>query len=940
MSDFDEIIDEFLVECFEGLEKLDGELVALETRPDDEEVLSSIFRTIHSMKGASGFLEFHKLEALTHAGENLLDALRSSEIAMREEIATALLELNDAVRSLLTVIERTGSDEEADDPIYAELTERLRGLVGSGGHAPASAPAKKPASKKKTAPKAPAKAAPRGKKPPAGDPAPAAPAPPASPAPPARTEAADSGRKAAPSAERRETSGSAADSSIRVRVDHLDALMNLAGELVLARNQIIQHAAQLDDPTSTASAQRLNHITSELQERVMKIRMQPIGLLWNKLPRVVRDLAGQLGKSVDLVLDGAETELDKTLLEAIKDPLTHLVRNALDHGIEPPDERVAARKPEVARLRLASSHESGQVMILIQDDGRGIDLERIRAKAVEKGLITQAQAQGMDDRSAMELLFAPGFSTASQVTNVSGRGVGMDVVRSNLERVGGTVAIESELGKGTRVLVRIPLTLAIIPALTIRTGGERYAIPQANLVELVRVETGREDRIEMLHGKPVYRLRGRLLPLLDLNDQLGVAARPADEARSIVVVQASGVRFGLLVDEILETEEIVVKPLGRHVKALDAYAGTTILGDGRVALILDISGICHRARLHASEEVALDDAHAADPAVAMTGGESLVIFDVGHGQRRMAVELGEVARLEEIPAKHIEMVGRQRVMQYRGGILPLLDLDEVFMGSGRGVDGSMPVKAIVHTTPQGTFGIVVDDVLDIVNVDQGTPRQPAAEPGVREVVVAGGLVTELLDVPTVAARSVVEGASLSRTTTDTREVERRAQAGAHKQICSFRLGGALYGIDVLEVQEVLRPEMMTPIPLAGADIEGLINLRGETVVLLDLRRRLGIAQRAGSADRADAMHVVLRVGGDVVSILVDEIGEVLELPDSSFEPCPSSMDEAIRALAHGVYKVEGELLLMLNVAAIAAERSPEFRDSNPADETTPSPARV
>ena len=931
MSDFDEIISEFLVECFEGLDQLDGEFVALEVRPDDQETLSSIFRTIHSIKGASGFLEFHRLEKLTHAGENLLDALRSSEIVMREEIASALLDLNDAVRQMLGIIETTGSDEGADDPSFEELRLRLEQLLaegtGSAAAAEDSTASKTPAASEASVEEPAAEALVSAKEEASAE-EPVADQEPVAEIPTPTDGAAEPAAKA--NAARREPPGNAADSSIRVRVDHLDALMNLAGELVLARNQIIQHAAHLDDPTTTASAQRLNHITSELQERVMKIRMQPIGLLWSKLPRIVRDLAGQLGKKVELELEGAETELDKTLLEAIKDPLTHLVRNALDHGIEGPDARESAGKPPVAKLRLVSSHQSGQVTIVIEDDGRGIDLESIRAKAVEKGLVTQAQVQNMDDRSAMDLLFAPGFSTASQITNVSGRGVGMDVVRSNLERVGGTVSIESELGKGTRVLVRIPLTLAIIPALTIRTGGERYAIPQANLVELVRVEAGRDERIEMLHGKPVFRLRGELLPLLDLNEQLGVERTIDEDARSIVVVHAVGQRFGLLVDEILETEEIVVKPLGRHVKALDVYAGTTILGDGRVALILDIAGICSRARLMPIEDAQVEESSELERSLMASSDESLVIFDVG-GARRMAVELGDVARLEEIPAESVEIVGRQPVVQYRGNILPLLDLDEVFTGAGREVTGEEPVKAIVQSTDQGTFGIMVDDVVDIVSVDVGSPRQAADEMGVSEVVVAGGLVTELLDVPTVAARSVVKGASR-----DTVDAEILPAEGTtlldRKQICTFRLGGAFYGIDVLEVQEVLRPEQRTPIPLASTDIEGLINLRGETVVLLDLRQRLGLESRAEDAPAEEEMHVVVRVGSEVVSILVDEIGEVLELPDSAFEPCPSSMDEATRHVAHGVYKVDGELLLMLNVESIAAERMPGFRDKSASNE--------
>lgn len=935
MSDFDEIIGEFLVECFEGLDQLDGELVALEADPDDLDTLSSIFRTIHSMKGASGFLEFSRLEKLAHAGENLLDAMRSSKLSMDEDIASVLLDLNDNLRSILRVIEATGNDAAATDPAYDQLVVRLTDLIqdspsGDAQSAADVSPAKaaleqadeaEPEAESIEELSAEAIAA-------VIDTTPEEPV--------AQTVAPKLKGKPTPGGAGTPASagGSAAESSIRVRVDHLDALMNLAGELVLARNQIIQHASLDGDPAVATSAQRLNHITTELQERVMKIRMQPIGLLWSKLPRIVRDLSSQLRKEVSLDLVGAETELDKTLLEAIKDPLTHLVRNALDHGIEEPDEREGLGKPREAVLRLSSYHESGQVMIVIEDDGRGIDVERIKAKAVEKGVISANAAQALDPRAALELLFAPGFSTAEQVTNVSGRGVGMDVVRRNLERVGGTVSIETELGQGTRVLVRIPLTLAIIPALTIYGAGERYAIPQANLVELVRVEAGRDERIEWLQGKPVFRLRGRLLSLLDLNEQLGIERSEESDGRSIVVVQASGQTFGLLVDEILETEEIVVKPLGRHVSALQVYAGTTILGDGRVALILDIAGLAAAARLKPIEESSRREGRSAADADIGSTDDNVVVFDVG-GERRMAVALRDVARLEEIQPERIETVGRQLVMQYRGAILPLLDMDAIFApASARPIDRTKPIKAIVQQTELGAFGIVVNHVVDIVQIDPGSPRQPAAESGVAEILIVDGQVTELLDVAAVATRSMLEGASLGNPDEDANHSIHGGDLEADRQVCTFRVGGALFGIDVLEVQEVLRPQQKTPIPLAEEDIKGLINLRGETVVLLDLHQQLGAGYDALEADPSSLMNVVLRMKDGVVAILVDEIGEVLELSDDSFEPCPVSIDDATRHIAHGVYKIDGELLLLLDVRVITGEGSTEL------DKTTSAPEEL
>lgn len=921
MNDMDEIIGEFVVECLEGLDRLDGELVALESDPKDQEVLSSIFRTIHSIKGASGFLEFSRLEKLTHAGENLLDAVRSEQLAMNQDIATALLELNDRVREILTLIEESGSDEGATDPSFGALTDKLTALLAEDAGAPSKgsggSTAKKKAARKKRAPRKKAAAS--------------------EPEAPAETASGPDADAPAPveTARQRPPSGAgtapaAAEGNIRVRVDHLDALMNLAGELVLSRNQIVQHATRSEDTTAHASAQRLNHITTELQERIMKIRMQPIGLLFSKFPRIVRDLAGHLGKSVSLDLIGAETELDKTLLEAIKDPLTHLVRNSLDHGIETPDERVAAGKDPASTLTLSAAHESGQVVIAITDDGRGIDAERIKAKAVEKGIVAPSEAVQMDEREALELLFAPGFSTAETVTKVSGRGVGMDVVRRNLERVGGTVTIETSLGAGTTVKVRIPLTLAIIPALTIKAGGDRYAIPQANLVELVRVNArahaGGEDtrdRIEWLHGKPVFRLRERLLPVLDLNAELGISSpETGATGQAIVVVNDGTRRLGLLVDEILETEEIVVKPLDRHVKALGAYAGTTILGDGRVALILDVAGIAARGSLVAEKDLEAETPPGDAPG---PSGSSMVIVSVGGG-RRMGIPLSEVARLEEFRSDDIERMGIHQVIQYRGGIMPLLDLGARFPAAHPVEPASAMAgvtRAIVHSGAAGDIGLVVDDVLDVVEVEDDAPVQPSTEAGVRHAIVAGGAITEILDPDGIGGPPPVSAdaaAAPAGTSAEPGGAHGRS-VSAPVQICSFRLDGALYGIDVLDVQEVLPPQPRTPIPLSAGDIVGLINLRGETVVLIDLARRLGIttAQPDGAAvSNEDKMHVVLRSKGGTFSVLVDEIGEVLELDPRAFEPCPASFDEEARAFARGVHKVEGELLLQLDVAAIGA----------------------
>ena len=407
----------------------------------------------------------------------------------------------------------------------------------------------------------------------------------------------------APAAEQAEARGSAvSDSTIRVDVGLLDKLMNLVGELVLARNQVLQFTSQSADSAFLATSQRLNLITTELQGSVMKTRMQPIGNVWSKLPRVVRDLAAACGKEVRLEMEGKETELDKTIIEAIKDPLTHIVRNSVDHGIERPETRVERRKPAEGCLKMRAYHEGGQVIIEITDDGGGIDCERVKQKALQRALITPEQAARMSDHEALYLIFLPGFSTAEKVTNVSGRGVGMDVVKTNIERIGGTVDLQSQPGKGTTLKIKIPLTLAIIPALIVTSGGDRFAIPQVSLLELVRLEVEQaSQQIEFIHGAPVYRLRGQLLPFAYLNRELRLndadddGLKPSVEATTIVVLQADGHPFGLVVDEINDTEEIVVKPLGKQLKGVASFAGATIMGDGRVALILDVLGLAQRA---------------------------------------------------------------------------------------------------------------------------------------------------------------------------------------------------------------------------------------------------------------------------------------------------------------------------------------------------------
>lgn len=770
MSDLEgmeEILEEFLVESYENLDALDRDLVELEEDSGSSEILGRIFRTIHTIKGTSGFLAFTKLEKVTHVGENLLSLLRDGKLQLTPEITTALLQMVDAVRQMLSSIEATQAEGDTD---YSALVEKLTALKegrppeeGAGDAAPAPSPAaeEQPAPEAPAAsadaPAEPAPAAPAASDAPAEDAPAEAPAasdgagdaapPPTPPAPPSGGDAGGKGGGKPAPAQRNSVSGS----SIRVGVGLLDDLMNLVGELVLVRNQILQVTSQAKDNTLTATSQRLNLITTELQEGVMKTRMQPIGSVWSKFPRVVRDLALACGKKVRIEMEGKETELDKTIIEAIKDPLTHAVRNAVDHGVEGPEERAAAGKPEEGCLFLSAYHEGGQVNIEISDNGAGIDPEKIKAKAISKGVVSPDEAGRMNERSILNLIFAPGFSTAAQVTNVSGRGVGMDVVKTNIEKIGGTVDIQSRFGQGTTLKIKIPLTLAIIPALTVTTDGDRYAIPQISLLELVRLAgEDAHSRIEMLHGAPVYRLRGKLLPLVYLADVLGAERykpkeEDEEEVLNIVVLHADERQFGLVVEGIHDTEEIVVKPLGNQLKGIKEYAGTTIMGDGKVALILDVVGIAQTASVVTERRGGAVADMGTSGADGIGERKSLLVFR-GAGGDRMAFELSTVARLEKIERSGIELSGGQEVVQYRGDIMPLIPLSDLMpsAGFGGGGDDDEMIQVVVYGVGERNVGLVVDEILDIVEevLEIQTKSQT---PGVLGKAVVQSKVTEILD---------------------------------------------------------------------------------------------------------------------------------------------------------------------------------------------------
>jgi two-component system chemotaxis sensor kinase CheA len=738
-----EVIHEFLVETHENLAQLDLDLVTLEKEPTERETLSRVFRTLHTVKGTAGFLGLSRLQSLAHAAENLLSRLRDGELVFNPEIASALLAVVDAVRQMLQHVEATETDGDIDYKPLIETLERLR--VAASAPAPVG-PSPQPAAPKPV-PEVVVKEV--------IDPVP-------TPSRPVSLVGQES-----PLAQVTEPRGSAvSDSSIRVDVGLLDRLMTLVGELVLARNQIVQLSTAHEDQAFAGTVQRLNVLTTELQTGVMKTRMQPISNIWTKFPRIVRDLAVACEKQARIDMDGQETELDKTIIEAIRDPLTHLVRNAIDHGLEPPAERLTKGKPAEGRVGMRAFHEGGKVIIEITDDGRGMDPERIRAKAVAAKLLSAEQTEDLSYRDLLNLVFLPGFSTADRVTQFSGRGVGMDVVRTNVEKIGGSVTIDSALGQGTTIKMKIPLTLAIIPALTVASAGERYAIPQVNLLELVRLEGENAARgVERIHGVPVYRLRGNLLPLVHLDRVLrgeDAVPRGGPGEINIVVLQAEDRQFGLVVDTIHDTEEIVVKPLQKQVKGTGIYAGATIMGDGRVALILDVLGLAQRAKVISGvRERSLAEKPAAT-AEAAGDRHTVLLFATTEGGR-MAIPLSLVDRLEEFPRSAIERVGPLDVVQYRGEILPLIHVSRALRRLRRRGHGMKrrraaaqlapstsadPLQVVVYTSEGRRVGLVVDEILDIAE-ETITSRGSATPPGDLFTAVVQGRVTEFLDLPAI-----------------------------------------------------------------------------------------------------------------------------------------------------------------------------------------------
>ena len=701
----EEILNEFLLESEENLARLDGEMVELEKDPTSTTLLGSIFRTIHTIKGTCGFLGFSCLEGISHRAENLLSEVRSGEQALTPDMVSAVLSAVDAIKVELGVIKETGTESNNTQASLLALLESLSAseqarrneafpeeMVSADVPVVAGTPvlereAPRIASEETTA-LLQSKAV----------------------TGPIAVLQEHHPEKKAPSA--------ASDTTVRLDVAFLDKLVNLVGELVLARNEIAKLSARAAKPYQVSS-QRLNGITTELQASIMKTRMQPVGSAWGKIPRVVRDLAKTCNKQIRLEMKGADTELDRAVVDAIRDPLIHIVRNSCDHGIESPQVRLDRGKPAEGTIVLRAFHANGQVHIEISDDGAGVDPVRVKRKAVSSGLISEQTAASMPDKEAILLICHPGFSTAETVTNISGRGVGMDVVKTSIEKIGGLLDLQSETGKGTHIKIRIPLTLAIVPGVIVESRRERFILPQRNLIELLRVEQGSASNpIELVNETRILHWRDYLLPLIDLGQLLNLEAtgtpggdsdKSSSEVLYVAVLQGEEQFFGVLLDGVEDTQEIVVKPLDPELKTLACYAGASVLGDGEVCLILDVNGMLRQAGLEGVPSVQRKQA-----AIDRVGSDELTLLcrvgEAGH----LAISLSYIDRLEEMPRRMLEYSSGRLVMQYRGGILPLVKLNES-LGFDESYDEDSDMFALlVFKRKDRSVGFVVRKVLDIV----------------------------------------------------------------------------------------------------------------------------------------------------------------------------------------------------------------------------------
>lgn len=710
----DDLITEFLAETNDSLGELDNDLVLLEQDPENDALISKIFRILHTIKGTCGFLGLSRLEKVAHKGEDVLGLFRDKKMKVTTAYVSLILESFDTIKEIIAGIEASGHEPPGDDTaLIGRLEAAYRGeFLSVQDNTPFVETEDE--NKATTQPQA------------------------------AEGEAAGSLDRPLQATGQPADRNDMSAQSLRVNVEVLETLMTMVSELVLTRNQLLQISRQNKENDFLAPLQRLNHVVSELQEGVMKTRMQPIGNAWSKLPRIIRDVCNELGKKIDLEMHGQETELDRQILDMIKDPLTHMIRNSADHGIEVPAERLQNGKSETGKIVLKAYHQGGHILIEIIDDGKGLALEKIKKKILQNGLANEEQLSAMSVQQIQQYIFHAGFSTAEKITAVSGRGVGMDVVRSNIEKIGGSIEMRSEEGIGTTFTIKIPLTLAIVSALIVGVAGERFAIPQLTISELVLAGKNNENHIERINNANVLRLREKLLPLVSLSELLDLGKREEEkEAQYIVVTKAGSTTFGLIVDHVYDLEEIVIKPLSKNLKTLPVFSGNTILGDGCVIMILDPANVLKSVGVLETIE---HDQSETEESSTDTGHENLLLLFRAGDETLKAVPVEKVSRLEEISTANIEKSSGKRVIQYLEHLMPVYSMDQL-----EKQETNRPL-IILHHNDQ-TMGLLADDILDITKYYGTINTEGGYE--IADSVIINGHATDIINVNYIAAGGVV-----------------------------------------------------------------------------------------------------------------------------------------------------------------------------------------
>jgi len=718
MENHDEILAEFILEAREIIDRLDGDFVRLEENPGDQALVGNIFRGLHTLKGSSGFFSLKRLEKLSHAGESLLGKIRAGQAELDFDKSTRLLEMNDILRSIIEGVETNHVEPEGDDqeliavllgvePGVIKQTDQMITRSAQNEEVPEELSKNEPQS-----------------------------------LPEIQMEYSEPSESVTSNAP-----GQEVVVPVKVNPEVLDKLMNIASEMVLARNRLLPFSQQSTDKLFTSAVRSIDLLTLELQERMMKMRMQPIYHIWDKFPRLVRDVSADCGKKVRLLQEGSETELDRILLDSIRDPLIHLIRNSIDHSIETPEIRLEKGKSELAYLVLRAAHQNGTVIVEVIDDGAGVDYERVRQRAISRGLISVEKAHSLNHKELIDLIFLPGFSTRDTITNLSGRGVGMDVVKNNIENIGGSIEITSIPNEGTHVRLKIPLTLAILPTLFVRCAEEVFLIPQNRILELVRFAPNQPNNgIEDFYGTPTFRLRDKLIPLLFLNEQLNLAASPLTPKQKlfIAVLNFNGTLFGLVVEEVLNIQDIVIKPLGELLRDMSNFAGATIMGNGEVALILDIDGIARKSglveRLQANP-IRQEELYV--PAVEEM--ISVLLFEIP-GLNKIALPLDSIDHIIKLDPSQIQQNGNREVVYFNEQLMDLVRLDHYVSGGSK--DSHLHhARAPVLTCHyrDRLFGLVVKQVTDIIEVPAKLHELSTPQRGLNGCIIYNDQVINVLD---------------------------------------------------------------------------------------------------------------------------------------------------------------------------------------------------